>query len=532
LTINLHYGRAGRRKSSRRLCVSRAARVFAMTFPLLAGVCASAQYPGQIKSDKDKDKEAPSLRAIAVLEWTGDLGKPKTSRLVPITVYDGEQLQDGGEYLARPEPLAVAGGVEYILQRNGAKIGLFDVRNSSQEEGSWVGFGIWKPLPKPKGPPPARMQKIDEDVETSDKPVLHRKRGSSGDSSGSGAGSGSGSGGPTLHKKSSSDDSDSDSASSAPPPDPDRPTLHKAPDSSDGASNGSANGNGSNNGNGNSSGQSPTSPSQSPSTDSKASAPASTTSSTTSDPDRPQLKRGKAKQEPDEGYVESVNAIDPSRPRLTRGKTDDTGVDIAPTLMGLPADMEQAVAVSDPRNHPDHPWSYAWADLADEGKMKAAVEDIARSALGIQTPAAPAIKKTATTRAKAKPVPPPAPAPLADEEFRVLELAYGSGATMVLTAHTEGPLAQQKFITLIAQPDLYGSAVVLFKSVTDGAHLDDKPYMRLVDAVDALADNRGELLFELRGKTGRQFALYRVLRGTATQLFVTGGGAASLETQN
>ena len=537
LTINLHYGRARRAASSRRLCVSRAAQFLAAALPLMSAVCASAQYPGQIKNDKDKDKEAPSLRAVAVLEWTGDLGKPKTSRLVPITVYDGEQLQDGGEYLARPEPLAVAGGVEYILQRNGAKIGLFDIKNSGQEQGSWVGFGSWRPLPKPKLPPPAMAQKIDQDVETSDKPMLHRKRGSSGDSSGGGAGSGSGSSGsgsggpdpdrPTLHKKPSDNGSGSDDSTttaSAPPTDPDRPTLHKAPNSSDGSTNGS----------GSSSGQSPTSqsPSPSPSTDSKPSTTASTTTSTTpstsGDPDRPQLKRGKAKQEADEGYVESVNAIDPSRPRLTRGKTDDTGTEIAPTLMGLPADMEQAVAVSDPRNHPDHPWSYAWANLDDEAKMKAALEDIARNALGIQTPAAPAPKKTATARAKAKPVPPPAPAPLMDEEFRVLELAYGSGATMVLTAHTDAPLAQQKFITLIAQPDLYGSAVVVFKSVADGAHLDDKPYMRLVDAVDALADNRGELLFELRGKTGRQFALYRVLRGTATQLFVTGGGSAPL----
>jgi hypothetical protein len=37
-----------------------------------------------------------------------------------------------------------------------------------------------------------------------------------------------------------------------------------------------------------------------------------------------------------------------------------------------------------------------------------------------------------------------------------------------------------------------------------------------------MADNRGELLFELRGATARQFALYRVLRGEATQVFVSG----------
>jgi hypothetical protein len=46
--------------------------------------------------------------------------------------------------------------------------------------------------------------------------------------------------------------------------------------------------------------------------------------------------------------------------------------------------------------------------------------------------------------------------------------------------------------------------------------------MRLVDAVDAEADNRGELLFELRGATQRQFTLYRVLRGDARQIFLSG----------
>jgi hypothetical protein len=93
---------------------------------------------------------------------------------------------------------------------------------------------------------------------------------------------------------------------------------------------------------------------------------------------------------------------------------------------------------------------------------------------------------------------------------------------MVLSAHTTGTGEQEKFVTLIAQPDLYGGVVVLVKNVTDAAHLDLTPRMRLVDAVDAEADNRGELLFELRGATDRQFALYRVLRGDATRIFLSG----------
>ena len=132
-----------------------------------------------------------------------------------------------------------------------------------------------------------------------------------------------------------------------------------------------------------------------------------------------------------------------------------------------------------------------------------------------------------TARKNAKPVAPvepPPPAPLVDEQFRVFELTYGSGATLVLSAHSDGPLNQQKFVTLIAQPDLYGNLQVLLKNVADVPHLDERPRMRLVDAVDALADNRGELLFELRGATQRQFALYRILRGQAEKLFVGGGG--------
>jgi len=94
----------------------------------------------------------------------------------------------------------------------------------------------------------------------------------------------------------------------------------------------------------------------------------------------------------------------------------------------------------------------------------------------------------------------------------------------VLTARTEGPVNQQKFVTLIAQPDLYGNLRVLLKSVAEVARLDETPRMSLIDAVDAMADNRAELLFELRGATQRQFALYRVLRGQAEKLFVTSGG--------
>jgi hypothetical protein len=425
-----------------------------------------AQYPGQVAKSS---KEAPELRSIAILEWTGEAGKPKKSRLVPVADgarLQGDQLQDGGIYLARPVPLALAGAVEYELQQNGKPMGLFDLKNAGQEMGAWVGFGAWKPLPKPK---PSKPEQIKIDDEGSDRPVLHRKH-------------------HAEDSRAPDSGSDSGSASSAPAADPDRPTLHKKETSSD-------------------------------TTDASTAPP--------DDPDRPVLKKSSKKPPEDTAYVDSLPGVtDPDRPRLKRGKSSGDGAELIPTLMGLPPDMQQAVAVSDATIRPEHTWSYSWANPGDEAKMKSALEAIARDALGLNpppTPPAPAPKKSAT-RKKAKPAP-PLPAPLLDEQFRAFELAYNSGATLVLTARTDGPLAQQKFVTLIAQPDLYGNVLVLLKNVAAGAHLDETPRMRLVDAVDAMADNRGELLFELRGATQRQFALYRVLRGQAEKLFVSGGGS-------
>jgi hypothetical protein len=471
VTISLHYSRAGRHVS---WCALAAASV-------LAALPAFAQYPGQIEK---QDKDAHEMRAVGVLEWTGEAGKPKTSRLVPVTVFDGDQLQDGSIYLARPQPLAVQGGVEYILQKNGGKVGLFEIEAAGRVEGSWVGFGKWKTMPSAA---PQTLAKVAPavDEEASDKPTLHRKTHTAD------SGSSSGNGGDT-------------SSAPASPTDPDRPTLHKKPASDDG------------------SGANPSS------------APASTQTAggaSTDDPDRPVLKKGKPQPQAQTGHVEDMpSAVDPNRPKLQRGKSDGgVGSVETPTLVGMPVDMKQMVAVSDARNKPEHPWGYSWADPADELKMKAQLEQVARQALGL----APTPTKAKTTTAKAKRTPVlQAPAPLTDEQFRVFELAYGSGATLVLTARTDGPPEKQKFVTLIAQPDLYGNLLVLFKSVTDGEHLDDTPRMRLVDAVDAMADNRGELLFELQGERERQFALFRVMRGTAEKLFVTGGGASGSQAMN
>jgi hypothetical protein len=458
---------------------------------------ASAQYQGEVSTAKNTQQ----LRAVGVLEWTGDKDHPKYSRLIPICVFDGQDLQDASIYLSQPEPMALESGVEYVLQQDGKPAGLFDISGAGQQQGSWVGFGALKALPKPKAPP-TQLAKIDEDNDAqNDEPVLHRKH-SAGDSKG---GSGSG--------------------SNEPAPDPDRPTLHKGGDASSGNSGDS----GDSGTNANSPAPDPDRPILRP----EPAPPASTSSNNSAQPASNDQKKND-----DGGYVTDVARVtDPDRPHLFYGKTAGYNAPVLPSLVGLPPDMDQEVAVSDPTTRPVHTWNYTWASPADELKMKSDMEDLARQALGLTPPPAPAktASRTSTKSAAARKTrltPPAPPAPLLDEQFQVYELAYGSGATMVLSAHTAGANGPMKFVTLVAQPNLYGNVAVLLKNVTDAEHLDDKPRMKLIDAVDARADNRGELLFELRGATQRQFALYRVLRGDVTRIFLTSAQPIAIAASN
>ncbi len=492
---------------------------------LLMGVCTWAQYGGSGANQAagqaaKKAKDAPPLRAVAVMEWTGEEAKPgvpgkiKTSRLIPISIYNGEKLEDAGFYLARPQPLALAGEIEYLLTKNGATVGRFDVKNAGQEMGSWVGYGEWK-APVAARPAFAATAKLDDDSADDDKPVLHRKKHAD-DSQSGGAGTGSGAGQGSAKDSTGSAGSGSGTTSGS-GDDSDRPRLHKK-NSDDSATSGSGTGSGSNSGQ--------------------------------SGSDRPVMKKAKNPDDEDIGHADALPGVsDPDRPRLQRGKDNSQSLKVLPSLMGMPSDMRQVVGVSDQKDKPDHPWGFTWANPDDEEKMKEALEDQARIALqlpgqaqssaktsgasssaGSKTSPSSTVKRSGTgagtsTTAKKTTKPAPTPVALEAEQFRVFELAYGSGATLVFSARVSNGPGKERYVTLIGQPDLYGGLRVLFKSVTDSAHLDETPRMILVDAVDALADNRGELLFELRGATQRQFALYRVARGVTEQIFVTSGSA-------
>lgn len=441
MAVNFDYSRAGRPVSWRSGGFSRRGRVgiHALTVAALAiaaSLPVAAQYAGKVP-EQSKTK-GPNLRAVAVLEWTGDPGHPKASRLVPITLWDGEELQDASIYMAQPEPLALQSDVEYELKENGKTIGYYDISSAGQSQDAWVGFGTWKPLAPPK---PVEAPKHVADF--------------GGDDSGR----------PVLHRASHADDS-SGSSAPEPAPDPDRPRLSEPKKKPDSAKN-------------------------------------------------PQN---------DVAYSQPIaNVPDPDRPHLFHGKASDSGSPVLPTLAGLPPDMHQTIAVSETGDHPDHIWTYSWTSPDEEAKMKSEMEEMARKALA---PASPPVApqpehRHTTTRQRNRPAATPPPLPLEDEQFHVFQLTYGGPATMIISAHTTGSGADEKFVTLIGQPDLYGNAKMLFKHVTSADSLDDNPAMRLVDPVDAMADNRGDLLFELRGATQREFALYRVVNGQVQKLFTS-----------
>ena len=185
---------------------------------VLAGVTLplAAQYPGQVANS---GKNTPTLRAVAVFEWTGDEAKPKASRLVPVCVYDGQELQDADDYLARPAPIALYSDVEYQLFKDGKPVGLFDVDRAGQQQGSWIGFGKWKPMPRAK-PTSTQVAKIDADNDAqSDAPTLHRKHHGGDASSGTGGASG-GSTNGTGNGPGNGSGNGSGPDPSAPPPDP------------------------------------------------------------------------------------------------------------------------------------------------------------------------------------------------------------------------------------------------------------------------------------------------------------------------
>ena len=464
------------------------------------------------------------VRAIAVYEWTGDAAKPKASRVVPVSVFIDGQLEDGGVYLARPVPFELDTGTVFEVEKAGVPEGSLDLSYTRHYvsngvaafDDGWLGYGPFKPAPKPvliaakkSGPLPQ--------VVTSGGSGPHFSTGTAagGSSTGKSAGqpvdrSGAAGGGTTV----SADK------------DPDAPTMRRRNTDASGTSDA-----------------------------------ASTDTDSSKDVDRPTLKRRTpaeqkaAQKKKDLASVSGSASLndDPDRPNLHRGKpASRLDEEDLPPLKGMPADLQQAVAVSDAKDRPEHPFVRMWESDEERTQVTASLEEMARTQLAkYDLPAAsaavvtPASSPAAASKTSAR-TPPPntaaararqrkaaaakaaataaaaAPVVLKDQSVKAYTLSYGGAATYVYTAVSPGAGGVDRYVSVVAQREPVGSLKMALANVTDAKHLDRTPWMRLIDAVDAEASNRASLLFELRAQSSRQFALYRVIGAATEQTFVTG----------
>jgi hypothetical protein len=468
------------------------------------------------------DKPQRVTRAIGVYEWTGDLTKPDASRLIPVSLFVDGHFEDAGVYLAQPIPLALETGNVYAIQRSGDPIGTLDLdyardivtRHDVADDnplGAWFGYGRYLPLVAESVhalPPSAHPSVIVASSGDDDRPHFVNRSPAASTSASAGS-----SGTP---------------ASPAPPDDPDRPTLHRGTNSSDTSSSGTSSTTPIDN--------APTSP--------------GTASVPDDDPERPTLRRRDAKAEEKKERKASGSGVtpmstslndDPNRPTLHRGKIQSEQA--PPQLTGIPANLHQAVAVSDAVIGEPHVFAREWESPAERATTLAAMQALAQplaqqylATNHLQPAPATAstgpklVTKAATSSAavrhsahhKATQVNAPTPLVFREEQVSGFTLSYGGLPTFVYTAAvptSAGPLLR---VTLVTQRLPSGELQTSLSSVTDDAHLDRTPWMRLVDAVDPDASHRASLLFELRARASRQFALYSLTSAHAQQTFVTG----------
>ncbi|HTV09322.1 MAG TPA: hypothetical protein VMD97_09795 [Candidatus Aquilonibacter sp.] len=494
----------------------RSTRILGPVFALALALPLSAPLAAQMHH---VDQPQRVTRAVGVYEWTGDIKKPDAARLIPVSLFTAGQFQDAGVFLAEPIPLALETGTVYALQHSGNPIGTIDLdfarnvvdRRSVSDDnpiGAWYGYGRFLPLTAEKQPKlteysghPAVV--VSSDPDNNQPHFINRTPGENGNPV------------PSAGTTTAS------ANTPAPPNDPDRPTLTRRDDA------------------GTSSGAS--------STDNAPSSPG--TADIDDDPDRPTLghrdapAEGKKKKSKDSGsYVEPMATSlndDPNRPDLHAGKVESPTA--PPQLTGLPANLHQAVAVSDAANNPTHVFARDWGSPTERASTLADMQQLAQplarrylAANDLQpAPAASGGPKLVTTAAKtptksrtahrgSNKSAAPAPLDFTEEQLAGYTLSYGGLPTFVYSAQVPTASDAIVYVTVVAQRLPSGQLQTSLTSVTDSTHLDRVPWMRLIDAVDPDDSHRASLLFELRARSSRQFALYSLASAQAQQSFVTG----------
>ena len=112
----------------------------------------------------------------------------------------------------------------------------------------------------------------------------------------------------------------------------------------------------------------------------------------------------------------------------------------------------------------------------------------------------------------------PKTASITDYDVRAFDLEYSSSPTDGADGEASDRSARRDKLlrisatlsTIVARVDINDQAKKIFSLVTDTRHLDAYPRMELIDAVDADANGRGDLLFRQYSDIGISYGLYRV----------------------
>ena len=502
----------------------------------------------QPQTSKKPAKRGP--RAIAVIEFLPKGG----ARLVPIALWMDGRYYDASFYGANPAPMALQPETLYQGLNYGEPTGWFTVTTPEQVNGNWVAEGTWKPQSAfdvkmaeqaAKQPKKKASSGINDD---SGPPVLRRAPGSGSSapesSSGEQDNAPSSSGGSTTPSSTGSSSSKDDA---------DRPTLkNSSPPSSTTSSRPTL-------GPDNSQASAQTPPSPAPTTDDN-------------DPDRPTLKSStpstsatsrptlgnstsQASSQPPAPPASSSDENDPDRPVLHRGKptaqSNSTAVTTS-TSKAKPNDTAKAKPTTLAMKPPATPASaqpgHSYPAISDAGVYET------RSLLYAMTPvekeergrpilalALEEVRNYVSKRTAAASTKTPAKAPskvtahppnfaVTDYDLRAFDLDFSNSPTLVLTAKVAAPSANPAigefdyFVTVVARVDINGQAQKVFSSVTDNNHLDAFPRLEIIDALDADANGRGDLLFRQHSDSGVNYALYRVYPYEMVKVFEGGAG--------
>lgn len=466
-------------------------------------------------------KSKRGARAIGVVEFLPGGG----TRLVPVALWYEGKYYDASLYQANPSPLALEPGTVYQALSDGEPAGQFVVNMPKLSNAGWIGDGRWTPhramdaqLAAEAARQPKATAKESKAIFTGDAdsgpPVLRRpgSEQNSGQSSAPGT---------------SSEPAQASDAKQAQPPAP----AASQPSSSSGASTTTSD---------STSGR-PTlrRPDDEPAPASAPTAqPASSQSADDSDPDRPVLKKPSAPPAADiatapktqQASIPSSDENDPDRPVLTRGD-QPTAPKAKPKVPVSATSATVASSTAGSKSGPKDTSTRSVAAISDAGKYETRPfvyattperqQQLAQSVAGL---ALADIRTFADKHASGPKV--PKNAVLKDYDFRFFDLDFSNSATLVLTAKLPMPTAGSKpfvyYATYVAHLDINGEPVKVFSSVTDTTHLDVFPRLELIDALDADANGRGDLLFRQYSDTGVNYGLYRVFPYNMEKVFEGG----------